>query len=82
MKRGRDEFSPKNLMPARFFFQRYPSMHEVLEQELAEGAAAIAGKSSPGVLLPRETALFPALVVLAKLRPSPTCTGKQKRKVC
>ncbi len=81
VKRGRDEFSLRNLMAARHFFQRYPSMHATLLEELREGAAAIVSKESSAALHPRETALFPSLVVLAKLKPSPACTGQDKWKV-
>ena len=80
VKRGRDDFSPRNLMPARIFFRRYPSLHPILESELLEAARDVREKAS-AVLLPREASLLPALVVLAKLKPSPACTGDDGLKV-
>ena len=77
VKRGRDDFSARNLMPARIFFRRYPSLHPTLLSELGAGAAAVRA----GVLEPREASLMPALVVLAKLKSSPACTGQDLFKV-
>jgi len=71
VKRGDDDFSAGNLMPARAFFSRYPEILPVLRGQLREGADIIAKTTS--AVHPKEAALMPPLAVLAKLKPGAPC---------
>ena len=75
VKRDRDnEFSSKNgTLTARAFFQKYPGLFEVIGSELRAAADAI--EVSRGALSPLEASLYPILILLAKLQPSPVSTS-------
>ena len=69
VKRSKDELSKKNSMTSRIFFVRYPELHRYLLAEL-ESASKIV-RSFRGTISPLESAVFPVLLILAKLDPSP-----------
>ena len=75
MKRDRDnEFSSKNgTLTARAFFQKYPGLFEVIGGELRAAADAI--EVGRGAMSPLEASLYPILILLAKLQPSPVSSG-------
>ena len=75
VKRDRDnEFSSRNgTLTARAFFQKYPGLFEVIGGELRAAADAI--EASRGAMSPLEASLYPILILLAKLQPSPVSSG-------
>lgn len=80
VKRDKSEFSSKNSsITARAFFQRFPRLFEVFSRELAAAGRVIA--AGRGQLNPAEAAIYPCLLILAKLRPSPTSGGTDEFKV-
>ena len=81
VKRDQDEFSDKNTMTARAFFQSYPSLYPLFLSELETAAETVGADANRGCLHPMESALFPLLLLLGKLRPSPVTTGSDQFKV-
>ena len=75
VKRDMDEFSTKNMMKVRSFFQSFPSLYPFILSELECVANIIKEPKHQGCLDPAEAALYPVLILLAKLRPSPVTTG-------
>jgi len=73
VKREKDpsELSAKNCLTGKVFFQRYPTLHQFLLAKL-EVSAAAAGESSGTLQL--RPALYPILLVLSRLFPSPAET--------
>jgi hypothetical protein len=69
VKRSKDEFSKKNSLTSRVFFVRYPELHDYLLQQLKSASEIV--KKSAGAISPAESAIFPVLLMLAKLQPSP-----------
>lgn len=64
VKRVRDEYSKQNNMPSREFFTRFPSLHPFLLEQLQIGKS----EDQQGRLYPL---LYPVLLLLARLLPSP-----------
>ena len=81
VKRDREnEFSSKNgTLTARAFFQKYPGLFELIGGELRAAADVI--EKSEGALSPLEASLYPILILLAKLQPSPVSSGSDEFKV-
>ena len=81
VKRDREnEFSSKNgTLTARAFFQKYPGLFELIGGELRAVAEVI--EKSEGALSPLEASLYPILILLAKLQPSPVSSGSDEFKV-
>jgi hypothetical protein len=69
VKRSKDELSKKNSLTARVFFVRYPELHGYLLGQLKLASEIIV--TSRGSISPAESAIFPVLLMLAKLQPSP-----------
>ena len=79
VKRERDEFASKNCMTTRAFFQRYPRLYTTFFYELENAAKEI--RKSRGCVSPVEAALYPVLIILAKLIPSQVSTGPDEFQV-
>ena len=81
VKRDREnEFSSKNgTLTARAFFQKYRGLFELIGGELRAVAEVI--EKSEGALSPLEASLYPILILLAKLQPSPVSSGSDEFKV-
>lgn len=62
-------------MTVRVFFQRFPRLFDVIKDELEEASKMFDCLSGGGQLAPSEAALYPILIILAKLSPSPISTG-------
>ena len=60
-------------MQARMFFNRYPQLYPFLLDEITSVAKIIA--KSDNALRPEESALYPALILLAKLQPTVAVNG-------
>ncbi len=73
VKRDTHEFSLKNALTTRMFFQRYRSLFGLVCEELRSAAHLI--RTTRGSLSPDEAALYPVLVMLAKLQPPPSTSG-------
>ena len=73
VKRGKEELSGKNAMQARMFFNRYPQMYPFLLNEMTSVAKII--EESENALRPEESALYPTLILLAKLQPTVAVNG-------
>jgi hypothetical protein len=69
VKRSKDELSKKNSLTARVFFVRYPDLHGYLLDQLKSTSEIIS--QSNAAISPSESAIFPVLLMLAKLQPSP-----------
>ena len=68
VKRGRSDLSQRNCMTSRTFFQRYPDLFPYLLGQIKATAASGKGKA---VAAAEQATLFPVLLILAKLQPSP-----------
>ena len=80
VKRDSFEFSARNnSLTTRVFFQRFPGLFQVFLKELEEVSGIVRGQR--GALSPREAALYPVLIMLAKLQLAPVSTGKDEFKV-
>ena len=66
VKRSKNELSKRNSMSARMFFHRFPNMYDFLLNELKSVAKIIIS----GAMCPEESALYPILILVAKLQPS------------
>ena len=66
VKRSKNELSKRNAMSARMFFHKFPQMYDFLLNELKSVAKII----SSGAMCPEESALYPILILVAKLQPS------------
>ncbi|KAI8517088.1 hypothetical protein Bbelb_056690, partial [Branchiostoma belcheri] len=68
VKRGKDEHARRNCMSGREFFARFPSLHPFLLDQLQLAVERIQSCESSVDLHP---SLYPVLILLAKLYPSP-----------
>ncbi|XP_078616956.1 tRNA (32-2'-O)-methyltransferase regulator THADA-like [Branchiostoma floridae x Branchiostoma japonicum] len=68
VKRGKDEHARRNCMSGREFFARFPSLHPFLLDQLQLAVERIQSCDSSVDLHP---SLYPVLIMLAKLYPSP-----------
>jgi len=68
VKREKDTLSSKNCLTGKVFFQRYPSLHPFLLEQLVESST----QSSAGGVLELHPALYPILLILARIYPSPS----------
>jgi hypothetical protein len=66
---------------SRAFFQRFPGLFDVLKTELEEAEKVINSAQSSGAMSPLEAALYPTLILLAKLQPSPVSSGSDEYEV-
>ena len=66
VKRSKIELSKRNSMSARMFFHRFPDLYNFLLTEMTEAAQMI----NSGSVNPKETSLYPILIIIAKLQPS------------
>ena len=73
VKRTKLELSKKNAMQARMFFNRYPKMYSFLLNEMSSVAEIM--EKSANALRPEESALYPSLILLAKLQPTVAING-------
>ena len=76
VKRTKLELSKKNAMQARMFFNRYPKMYPFLLNEMSEVAEIM--EKSTNALKPEESALYPSLILLAKLQPTVAINGSSE----
>ena len=67
VKRSKEVVSTKNCLTGKVFFQRHPSLHPFLLEQFEEVKEEAAG-------LQLHSALYPVLLLLARLYPSPTET--------
>ena len=65
VKRSKEVVSTKNCLTGKVFFQRHPSLHPFLLEQFEEVKEEAAG-------LQLHSALYPVLLLLARLYPSPT----------
>ena len=72
VKRSKLELSKRNSMSARMFFHRFPDLYEFLLNEMTNIAKVI----SAGSVTPEESALYPILIIIAKLQPSLIVSGE------
>uniref|UniRef100_T1J611 tRNA (32-2'-O)-methyltransferase regulator THADA n=1 Tax=Strigamia maritima TaxID=126957 RepID=T1J611_STRMM len=72
VKRGKDEYSRKNCMTGRVFFQRFPSLYQFLYNELAADVykSEQSFVNQDGTKLGLQPSLYPILLLLARLYPS------------
>ena len=59
-------------MSARMFFHRFPDLYDFLLNEMTNIAQVI----SAGSVTPEESALYPILIIIAKLQPSLIVSGE------
>ena len=59
-------------MSARMFFHRFPDLYEFLLNEMTNIAKVILA----GSVTPEESALYPILIIIAKLQPSLIVSGE------
>ena len=69
VKRDKEVVSSKNCLTGKVFFQRHPGLHAFLVEQFEEGDKGGSEKSS-GVQ--QDSVLYPLLLLLARLFPSPT----------
>ena len=72
VKREKDSLSAKNCLTGKIFFQRYPSLHQFFLGQLSKPELEL-GSRRAGVLV-LDCALYPVLLVLSRIYPSPTET--------
>ena len=72
VKRSKLELSKRNSMSARMFFHRFPDLYDFLLNEMTNIAQVI----SAGSVTPEESALYPILIIIAKLQPSLIVSGE------
>ena len=65
-------------MSARMFFHRYPDLYAYLLNEVTNVAETI--RSTPTAVTPEESALYPVLIILAKLHPATSQEDHEKDK--
>lgn len=63
-------------MQARMFFNRYPKIYPFLLAEMTAVAQII--QNSANALKPEESALYPSLILLAKLQPTVAVNGNSQ----
>eukprot|EP00092_Neocalanus_flemingeri_P015147 GFUD01016364.1.p1 GENE.GFUD01016364.1~~GFUD01016364.1.p1 ORF type:complete len:1852 (-),score=400.17 GFUD01016364.1:67-5622(-) len=68
VKREKDTVSNKNCLTGKVFFQRYPTLHQFFLGQFEENPSA---PKDRGVLV-LDSALYPILLVLSRIFPSPT----------
>jgi len=68
VKREKGTLSSKNCLTGKVFFQRYPTLHQFFLDQFEECPSATKDK---GVLV-LDSALYPILLVLSRIFPSPT----------
>ena len=77
VKRSKIELSKRNSMSARMFFQRYPQLYSFLLEEVNSAAKIV--QQTPNAVTPEESAIYPVLIILAKLHPV-TCLEESETK--
>eukprot|EP00057_Strongylocentrotus_purpuratus_P021689 XP_011676163.1 PREDICTED: thyroid adenoma-associated protein homolog isoform X2 [Strongylocentrotus purpuratus] len=73
VKRARDELARKNCMTGTEFFSRFPTLHGFLLEQFQQAQEA-ENTSKPGVTV-LHPSLFPSLLLLSRLYPSPNDTN-------
>jgi len=71
VKREKDTISSKNCLTGKVFFQRYPTLHQFFLNQFEECPSISSGAKNKGVLEP-DSALYPILLLLSRIFPSPT----------
>ena len=70
VKREKDSVSSKNCLTGKSFFQRYPSLHQFFLDQLSDPELDMTSRKE-GVLV-LDCVLYPVLLVLSRIYPSPT----------
>ena len=70
VKREKDSVSSKNCLTGKIFFQRYPSLHQFFLDQLSDPELHVTSRKE-GVLV-LDCVLYPVLLVLSRIYPSPT----------
>ena len=78
VKREKDSLSSKNCLTGKIFFSRYPALYQYLLDQLSSAGDQVTNARDqvpgvPGVLV-LDTAIYPVLLILSRLYPSPTET--------
>ncbi|XP_059086351.1 thyroid adenoma-associated protein homolog [Tigriopus californicus] len=73
VKRDKDEFSQKNAITTRMFFQKHPRLFHIFKAMLQNLVECL--DKGRGSTWPQESVCVPILVLLAKLKPAPISTG-------
>jgi len=71
VKREKDTLSSKNCLTGKVFFQRYPSLHQFFLDQFEEYPSLSSDSKNEGVLV-LDSALYPILLMLSRIFPSPT----------
>merc|ERR1712106_595847 len=71
VKREKDTLSNKNCLTGKVFFQRYPSLHQFFLKQFEDYPSLSSNSKNEGVLV-LDSALYPILLMLSRIFPSPT----------